>query len=96
MLVRGGVKDDRRAFEAQEGVHPCAVGHVGDAGADGRLTGLLAQLAIDAEEGVLGLLEEDQALRLKPGDLAAKLGADAAARAGDGDAPAADSRRHLL
>ena len=55
---------------------------------------LLLELAADLEQRVLGVLDEHQALRSDSGDLAAQLGADRAARAGDEhDVPARDRRR---
>ena len=57
--------------------------NVREHGNAGDETTLVDELALDVEEGAFGLVDEHDPLRLGPGELAAELGADRAARAGD-------------
>ena len=61
--------------------HPVALLAVGEHRLDPGEVPLLDHLAVDPEEVVLGVVEDDQQLRPHPGDLADQLGADRAAGA---------------
>ena len=62
---------------------------VGEHRLDAGEVALLDHLAVDLEEVVLGVVEHHQQPRADAGDLAAELGADRAAGAGDEDDPVA-------
>ena len=83
VLVGGGVEDDRGAVLGEHLPHPLlllAVGQHRDRGAD---VAVLLELADDLEQVVLGVVHQHQSPRAHPRDLAAQLGADRAAGAGD-------------
>ena len=85
VLVGGGVEDDAR-FEALHHLqHPVRLLAVGQHRLDAGEVALLDHLAVDLEEVVLGVVEHHQQPRADAGDLAAELGADRAAGAGDED-----------
>ena len=65
--------------------HPVRLLAVGEHRLDAGEVALLDHLAVDLEEVVLGVVEHHQQPRLDAGDLAAELGADRAAGAGDED-----------
>ena len=65
--------------------HPVRLLAVGEHRLDAGEVALLDHLAVDLEEVVLGVVEHHQQARLDLGDLAAELGADRAAGAGDED-----------
>ena len=79
------MEDDGRPVLGEDLAHPLALLAVGEH--DGQRRGVdvavVLQLALDAEEVVLGVVEQDQLARRDAGDLAAELGADRAAGAGD-------------
>ena len=63
--------------------HPVALLAVGEHRLDPGEVPLRGHLAVDLEQVVLGVVEQDQQLRPHPRDLAHELGADRAAGAGD-------------
>ena len=65
--------------------HAVGLAAVGEHSLDPGEVPLLEHLAVDLEEVVLGVVEQDQELRVDLGDLTAELGADRAAGAGDED-----------
>ncbi len=71
MLVGGGVEDDGRAFLLEDRVEPARIADVGDERSHRDVGELLGERAIDLEEVVLRLLDEDDALRLEAADLPA-------------------------
>ncbi len=85
VLVGGGVEDDGRAVLGEDLAHPLALLAVGEDRGErrGMDVAVVLELALDAEEVVLGVVEQDQPARRDARDLAAELGADRAARAGD-------------
>ena len=85
VLVGGGVEDDARLEALHHLEHPVRLLAVGEHRLDVGEVALLDHLAVDLEEVVLGVVEHHQQPRLDPGDLAAELGADRAAGAGDED-----------
>ena len=89
VLVGGGVEDDVGLEALHHLEHPVALLAVGEHRLDAAEVPLADQLAVDPEEVVLGVVEEDEEPRVDPGDLAAELGADRAAGAGDQDDPVA-------
>ena len=91
VLVGGRVEHDGRVVELEDRLHAGRVAHVGDLGDDRDLR-RLAQLAIDLEEVVLGVVGEHEQADLHAHELAAELGADRAARAGHEHGAAAHVR----
>ena len=87
VLVGGGVEDDVGRCSAKHLAHPLALLAVGEHGRERRRVdvAVVLELALDAEEVVLGVVDEDQPPRRDARDLAAQLGADRAAGAGDHD-----------
>ncbi len=87
VLVGGGVEDDRRAVLLEDLPHALLFLAVAQHGGKhrGRHVALILELALDREEVVLGVVDEDHAVRLDAGDLAAELRADRAAGAGHED-----------
>ena len=85
MLVRGGVEDDARLVALEDLAHLGAVAAVSEHRRDRREVALAHELALDVEERRLRVLDEHQPRRPDARDLAAELGADRAAGAGDED-----------
>ena len=56
----------------------------------------LGQLEVDQPQRILAVVEQDQPLGPKSGDLAGQLAADRAAGAGDDDPPSLDQPRHAF
>ena len=83
MLVRGRVEDDVGPVALEHLAQPLAVAHVGEHGHARGEAALVDELALDVEERALGLVDEHDPRRLRARDLAAELGADRAAGAGD-------------
>jgi hypothetical protein len=79
------VEDVRRAVAAEDLGHPLALLAVGQDRRDrGRVNvAVLLELALDLEEVVLGVVDQHEHAGSHAGDLAAELGADGAAGAGD-------------
>ena len=77
------MEDDRRAVLGEDLAHPLALLAVGEHGDGVEHVAVLHELALDLEEVVLGVVEQDQPARADARDLAAQLGADRAAGAGD-------------
>ena len=87
VLVGGGVEDDVGLEALHHLEHPVALLAVGENRLDPGEVPLGGELAVDLEEVVLGVIEQDQQPRSDPGDLARELGADRAAGSGDQDDP---------
>ncbi len=85
VLVGGGVEDDARLEALHRLQHPVRLLAVGEHRLDVAEVALVDHLALDLEEVVLGVVEHHQQARPDAGDLAAELGADRAAGAGDED-----------
>ena len=83
VLVGGGVEDDRRAVLGEHLAHPLLLLAVRQHRDGVERVAVLHQLALDLEQVVLGVVEQDEPARPDARDLAAQLGADRAARAGD-------------
>ena len=85
MLVGGRVEDDRRAVLGEHLSHPLALLAVGEHGRErgGVDVAVVLELALDAEEVLLRVVEKHEPPRRDARDLPAQLGADRAARAGD-------------
>ena len=75
VLVRRGVEDDGRAVLGEDLAHPLALLAVGEDGGEhrGMDVAVVLELALDAEEVVLGVVDEDQPPRRDTRDLAAEL-----------------------
>jgi hypothetical protein len=76
------VEDDRGPVLVEDLAHLDAVLHVGDDRDTGDEPALAGELAVDLEEGRLGVVDHDEAGRTEPGKLAAELRADRASGAG--------------
>ena len=88
VLVGGGVEDDLRPVLGEDLAHPLLVLDVGqhrDREAD---VALADELALDLEQVRLAVVEQHEPARVHARDLAAQLGADRPARAGDQHAAA--------
>ena len=85
VLVGGGVEDDLRAEALHDLQHPVALLAVREDGLAPAEVLLLGHLALDLEEVVLGVVEQDQQARAHLRDLSRELGADRAARPGHHD-----------
>jgi hypothetical protein len=83
VLVRGRVEDDLRPVALEDLAHLGPVAAVAQNRGGGREVTLADELALDVEEGSLGLLDEHDPGRAHPGDLTAELRADRPARARD-------------
>jgi hypothetical protein len=85
VLVGRSVEDDRWSLLGEYLAHPLALLAVGQYGGQHRAgyVALVFELPLDREEVVLGVVEQDYAVGLDSGDLAAELRADRAARARD-------------
>ena len=83
VLVGGGVEDHRRLLVGEQLLHPRGVLAVGQHRGQRAEVVLVLEVAADLEQVVLGVVDQDQPARLDAGDLAAQLGADRAAGAGD-------------
>ena len=90
------MEDDARPVALEDLAHLLAVADVCDHGHARREASLVDELALDLEERRLGLVDEDQPLRARSCHLAAELGADRAAGAGDEDGLAREVRGDLL
>ena len=93
VLVSGGMEDDARLVALEDLTHLGAVAAVSEHGRDRREVALAHELALDVEERRLRVLDEHEPRRPDPRDLAAELGADRAARAGDEDGLAGEVLR---
>ncbi len=94
VLLRRGVEDDVGALRLEDARHRGLVGHVADDRAHLGRPETPTELLVDVEERRLGPLEEHDATRAQRRDLAAQLGADAAAGAGDEDRSAGHQLAH--
>ena len=83
VLVGGGVEDDGGAVLGEDLAHPLLPLAVRQHRDGVQRVAVLDQLALDLEQVVLGVVEQDQAARPDARDLAAELRADRAAGAGD-------------
>ena len=90
VFVGGRVEDDPGPEAVERAPHLGAVLHVGEDGNRRVEAALVGELALDVDERVLRVVDEDDAVGAERGDLAAELGADRAARAGDEDGLAGD------
>ena len=88
VLVGGRVEDDGRAVLLEHLPHALLLLAVGEHRDGVERVPVLDQLARDLEQVVLGVVEQDEPARPHARDLAAQLGADRAARAGDHHAAA--------
>ena len=77
------MEDDAGRVALEDPTHPCPVADVGEDGHARREAALRDELALDLEQRRLGLVDEDQPPAADVRDLAAELGADRAAGAGD-------------
>ena len=77
------MEDDRRAVLGEHLAHALVLLAVGEHGDGVEHVAVLDELAPDREEVVLGVVEQHQLARADARDLAAQLGADRAAGAGD-------------
>ena len=83
VLVRRRVEDDVGPVALEDLAQPAAVAHVGEHRDAGAEAALVDELALDVEERALGLVDHHDPRRLGARELAAELGADRAAGAGD-------------
>ena len=83
VLVRRGVEHQVGTRAREQGVERRLVGEVEQHGLDRQRRVVVAQPGLDAVQVRFALVEQEQALGRAAGDLAAELGADAAAGAGD-------------
>src|SRR4051812_32187321 len=85
VLVRGRVEDDRRAVLREDLPHALALLAVGEHRREhgGMDVAVVLELALDAEQVLLGVVDEHEPSRRHARDLAAELGADRPARTGD-------------
>ncbi len=83
VLVRGRMEDDRGPVLGEHLAHPLALLAVGEHRDGVEHVAVLDELTADLEEVVLGVIEQHQPARTDARDLAAELGADRAAGAGD-------------
>jgi len=83
VLVGGRVEDDARPVAVEDLPHLRPALHIREHRDARREAALVHELALDLEQGRLALVDEDQPLGPEAGDLAAELGADRAAGAGD-------------
>ena len=88
VLVRGGVEDDLRAVLGEHLGHALGVLAVGQHGDRAEDVALADELALDLEQVRLAVVDQHEPARVHARDLAAELGADRAARAGDQHAAA--------
>jgi hypothetical protein len=77
------MEDDARPVALEDLAHLRAVAAIAEDAGNRRKVAFAHQLALDVEEGRLGLLHQHEPGRADTGDLATELGADRAAGAGD-------------
>ena len=92
VLVGGGVEDDRRLVALEEAADLAGILDVGERRHRGRVVALALKLALDGDEGVLGVVDEDDLPRAERGDLAAEFRADRTAGSRDEHGRAGDVR----
>ena len=94
VLVRRRVEDDRRAVGLEDLAHALLLLAVREDDVEGGVVhvAVVLELALDREEVVLGVVEEDEPARRDARDLARELLADRAAGAGDEDDLAVEVR----
>jgi hypothetical protein len=90
------VEDHRGLVLGEHLAHARGVLAVGQHGRRAHEVPLLLELAPDLEERVLGVVDQHQAARPHPGDLAAELRADRAARPGDEHGASAQVGTHPI
>ena len=83
VLVRRGVEDDGGTVGLEDLAHLGPVLHVREHGQRGREAALVHELPLDLEQRRLRVIDEHEARRADARDLAAQLGPDRAAGAGD-------------
>ena len=96
MLVRGRVEDDLGPVALEDLAHLRLVLDVAEIGMRGGEAPLVHELALDLEQRRLGVVDEDEARGAEVRDLAAELGADRPAGAGDEHGLAGEVRRDGL
>ena len=96
MLVGGGVVDELGTVGAEDLVQAAAVADRADEGDEVQVGILLAKLELDGIGVVLVDIQNHELLGAVRGDLAAELGADGPAAAGDQDGLAGDEGKYLF
>ena len=95
MLVRRRVEDGERVEPLEDAVDPGFIADIGDDRGDLQVGEPAPQFDLGLEDLILGVVEDDQELRLERGDLPAELQADAAAGASDHDRASVGEDAHL-